>query len=365
MKVGILGAGAMGRTVIGHLQKCSTVTNIVAYDTSAESLEQTRRECGVEGSLSLERTLDDPNLKLVFITAANAAHKDLALAALQAGKAVMCEKPMATSLADAAAMAGEAERLNAFLQIGFELRYSWLYSTVKKWIDEGKLGEVRNIQCNYICGEFWGRESWRAKMATGGSMFGEKLSHYVDLPRWWTGARVEEVYALSSPNVVSYYEVRDNYQASCKFANGTVSHLTFFMPFSATSLGDPLLDLLDQQKDDGHELRFLVMGTEGAAETNVFRRTLKRWAYRETAKGFHSEIAETIHWQPEKDHFYFHNTHDQTQDIVRRVQEGLPPSISPRDALETMKVCEAADLSVERSQAIQIETLSEASGFPS
>jgi len=357
MKIAILGAGAMGRTVIKHLKESPIVTDIVAYDTSAESLEETRRKCGVEGSQSLDEILGDPKRKLVFVTAANGAHKDLAMASLRAGKSVMCEKPMATSLEDASVMADEVEALNGFLQIGFELRYSRLYTTVKKWIDEGKLGEVRNIQCNYICSEFWGRDSWRTKLAAGGSMFGEKLSHYVDLPRWWIGNPVKEVYALSSPNVVSYYEVRDNYQASCKFDNGAVSHLTFFMPFSSTSLGDPLLDLLDQQKEDGHELRYLVMGTEGAVETNVFGRTIKRWAYRETSEGFHAEIVERGAWKPEEDHFYFHNTHDQALDIVRRVQEGLPPSISARDALETMKVCEAADLSVEQGRAIEMKEI--------
>lgn len=344
----------MGRTVIEHLQKCDLVTEIVSYDTSKESLECTRRECGVEGSLSLEQTLDDPNLKLVFITAANVAHKDLALAALQAGKAVMCEKPMATSLADAKAMVEEARRLKGFLQIGFELRYSYLYSTVKRWIDEGKLGEVRNLQCNYICGEFWRKGSWRTRLETGGSMFGEKLSHYVDLPRWWTGSEVEEVYALSSPNIVSYYEVRDNYQVTCKFKNAAASHLTFYMPFAATTHGDPLQDTLEQQKDDGHELRYLIMGTHGAAETNVFRRTIKRWAYHESADGFHSEWVETVQWKPEEDHLYFHNTHDQTHDIVRRVHDGLRPSISPEDALETMKVCEAADLSIEEKRIVKL-----------
>lgn len=358
MRVAILGAGAMGRTVIGHLQKCGTVQEITAYDTSRESLEKTRRECGVEGSTSLEKTLDDPRLKLVFITASNAAHKDLALAALRAGKAVMCEKPMANSLPDAVEMAREAARLKGFLQIGFELRYSLLYSTVKKWIDEGKLGEIRNIQCNYIAEEYWRSSSWRVKNATGGSMFGEKLSHYVDLPRWWSGSEVEEVYALSSPNIVSYYEVRDNYQATCRLANGGVSHLTFYMPFGETTdTDDPLQDMLDRQKDTGHELRYLVMGASGGAETDVFNRTIKRWAYRETPRGFDSKIEETITWPKEQDHFYFHNTHDQTHDIVRRVQEGLPPSISPEDALETMKVCEAAEMSVGRQEAVKIRDL--------
>lgn len=354
MKTAILGAGGMGRTVIGHLQKCSGVSRIVAYDPREEALEKTHRECGVEVSRSLEKTLADPELKLVFITASNDAHKELALTSLRAGKAVMCEKPMANSLEDSQEMAEAAEQLGGFLQIGFELRYSHLYSTVKKWIDEGKLGEVRNIDCNYIASEGWGRDSWRTKLATGGSMFGEKLSHYVDLPRWWTGEEVREVYSAASPNVVPYYEVRDNYHTSCTFGNGAVCHIAFMMPFAATyeKVRDSLVDRIIDQREDGHELRYLVMGTQGAAETNLFHRKIKRWEFGENGRGFTSRLVETLEWEEKDDHTFYHNTRDQAHDIVRRVREGLPPAISPWDALETMKVCEAADISVNESRVV-------------
>lgn len=348
----------MGRTVIEHLLKCPDVTDIIAYDPSPESLERATKAGAAAVTDQLEDVLANPEVRAVFITAANGAHYDLAMASLRAGKAVMCEKPMATSLEDATAMVEEAERLGGFLQIGYELRYSKLYSTVKRWIDEGHLGEVRNIQCNYICGEFWGRRSWRIQLEKAGSMFGEKLCHYVDLPRWWIGSDVTEVYALSSPNVVPYYEVRDNYHATCRFANGAASHLTFMMPFASTSKTDPLQDMIDQQKDDGHELRYLIMGSKGGASTNLFRREIKRWTYGEDERGFTSTIVDEVSWTPEEDHCFFHNTQDQTHDIVRRVCAGLPPRLSPRDALETMKICIAADLSVEQERAVAIEELS-------
>lgn len=355
MKVATLGTGAMGRTVIGHLLKCPQVTSISAYDPSPDSIARALEAGACVATDQLDQLLLDPDLRLVFITAANSAHRDLTLAALRAGKAVMCEKPMANSIQDASEMVEESERLGGFLQVGYELRYSRAYSAIKEWIDRGDLGEVRSVQCNYICGEFWGRDSWRAKLALGGSMFGEKLCHYVDLPRWWIGSEVEEVYALAAPNIVPYYEVRDNYHASCRFANGSASHLTFMMPFAATTATDPLQDQIDQQKDDGHELRYLVMGSKGGAMIDIFRRTLRRWQYGAGGRGFTSEIVEEVFWKPEDDHFYYHNTHDQTHDIVRRVAEGLPPALTPRDALETMKICAAADRSADERRAVAIQ----------
>jgi hypothetical protein len=60
---------------------------------------------------------------------------------------------------------------------------------------------------------------------------------------------------------------------------------------------------------------------------------------------FKSDLVEKLTWSEEEDHFYFHNTTDQTKDIVRRVANGLSPKTSARDALETMKLCFAAEKS--------------------
>ncbi len=137
IKVAVLGGGQMGENVIRHLADSPLVRSITVFDPHPERMESLKQSHGVETSASLEQVLEDPRIKLVFITASNNAHKDLTIAALEAGKAVMCEKPMATTLTDAEAMVSAAERTKGFLQIGFELRYSHLYTTVKDWIDRG------------------------------------------------------------------------------------------------------------------------------------------------------------------------------------------------------------------------------------
>ena len=129
-------------------------------------------------------------------------------------------------------------------------------------------------------------------------MFGEKLSHYVDLARWWIGDEVEEVYATCAPNVIPYYEVHDNYHCSYRFRNGAVSHLTFMMGPAATFKGDPLQNAVSQQAGDGHVLRYMIYGEKGAAETDVFPRTIKRWEFGENDYGQTSEWVQTETWNP-------------------------------------------------------------------
>lgn len=357
MEVAILGGGSMGVNVMEHLRASPLVRDITVFDPNKERLEALRQSHGVKTADSLESVLENPAIPLVFITASNDAHKDLAIKALEAGKAVMCEKPMATSLADAEAMVEAAERTNGWLQIGFELRYSHLYTEVKKWIDQGLLGKVLNTQCTY-CTSAWGRHNvWRADANASGGMFGEKLSHYVDLVRWWVNDEVEEVYAVAAPNVISYYQVHDNYHCTYRFKSGAVSTLTFMMAPAATFKGDPLQNAVSQQSGDGHMLRYMIYGDKGAAETDVFPRTLKRWEFGEDDYGQTSAWVQNETWNPDNDFAYFHNTHGQALDIVRRVAEGEPPMTNPRDALETTRLCFAAELSATEKRPVRLDEL--------
>jgi predicted dehydrogenase len=354
MKVAVLGLGAMGSTVIGHLKECKEVSTIKGYDNNKERIKEMQEKSIIQATLDLNEILSDNEVKLVFVTASNHAHKDLTMKALRAGKAVLCEKPIAITLSDAEEVVSFAEREKLFLQIGFEARYSKLYTKVKEWIDAGLIGDIVNTHCTYISSEYWGKDSWRVKNASSGSMFGEKLCHYVDLPRWWVGKQVKDVYTACAPNMVPYYEVHDNYNTVYRFENGATSSLTFMMALASTFIGDPLQNAVTQQKGDGHELRFLVAGTKGAAETDVFNRYIKRWQFRDVNSSFKSDLVEKLTWPEEEDHFYFHNTTDQTKDIVKRVAKGLGPKTPARDALETMKLCFAAEKS---ARSGNIETI--------
>jgi predicted dehydrogenase len=197
----------------------------------------------------------------------------------------------------------------------------------------------------------------RNKHATGGSMFGEKLCHYVDLPRWWIGSRVKSIYSICAPNVVPYYEVHDNYHTVYTFENGAVSELTFVMYVGQTFNGDPLQNVISQQQGDGHQHTYLVIGTKGAAATDIFGRRLRRWEFGDSPRCMTSRLAEDRTWPPAEDARYTHNGYDQTVDIVRRVREGLPPMTPARDAYETMKVVFGAELSADTGRIVQLDEL--------
>ncbi len=358
MKVSVLGSGQMGESVIQHLLPSPEVQEITAYDVNAERLQELKDKYGIQVTDDLDQVLSNKAIELVFIASPNHTHKSLAIQCMEAGKAVLCEKPMANTYEDAKELVEKSEELGAFLQIGFECRYSKLYTTVKEWIDAGLLGDVVNTHTNYVSSEFHHKDNWRNKKATGGSMFNEKLCHYVDLPRWWIGSKVKDVISICSPNVIPYYEVRDNYHTTYRFENGAVSHLTFMMIVGAMFQGDPDKNVVDQQQGDGHELRCLIVGTKGAAEVDVFKRSIKRWEFRDGPKCLESHWVDTQYYPAEEEHKYTHNTNDQSLDIVRRVANGLPPMTPARDSLDSMALCFAAELSADTGDIVSIETIS-------
>ncbi|AQQ71039.1 Inositol 2-dehydrogenase [Limihaloglobus sulfuriphilus] len=357
MKVAIAGLGSMGIKTILHLRKSPHVTRIAGYDIDRDKLDAARTEHGIDVCENYEDILDDDDVKLVYVKASNDAHKELTVKALEAGKAVMCEKPMALSLEDAEEMVLTAERLGGFLQIGFELRYSKMFVKIKEWIDQGLLGDVVCTHCQYICSEFHGKKSWRNYESNGGSMFGEKLSHYVDLPRWWIGDKVEKVISMCAPNVIPYYEVKDNYQTTYSFSNGAVSHLSFMMAVAPTMDRDPLQNLISVHMGDGHENRYIIEGTKGAASTSIFDRQIRRWEFGDSDFCMTSELVEEITWDSKYDDKYVHNLEDQDIDIAQRVALGKPPMTDARDSFETMKLVFAAEESANTSDIVRLDDL--------
>jgi predicted dehydrogenase len=208
MKVAVLGAGAMGETVISHLKDSKIVTGTIAYDIRSERIKELNSK-GISATDNLEKLLDDKEIRLVFVTASNDVHKDLTIRSLEAGKAVMCEKPMALTLSDAEAMVNKAEELKGFLQIGFELRYSKLYTKVKEWIDKGLLGKIVNTNCCYIASA-WEKTHGASKTERAAGCLGKSFRIMLIcragglVPKWlmFSVAPLQTPYLISKSGII-------------------------------------------------------------------------------------------------------------------------------------------------------------------
>jgi predicted dehydrogenase len=350
--VAVLGLGEMGATHVKAAKDSPLIQRVLGYEPVAARAIQRGKELSVPATSELDRILRDPEIKLVYIASTNETHCELSEKSLRAGKAVLCEKPMGISLTEAQRMLEAERETGGFLQIGFELRYSKMYETVKKWIETGRIGRPLNSHCDYFCSEFHLRDSWRSRSSSG--LIPEKLCHYLDLPRWWFGDEVEEVHSVAAPNFVKYFNHSDNHQMISRFKGGAISSLTFVMGVAETFDGDPLQDALPQQADDGHRLTYLIYGTKGAIETDVFRRRIRRWEFTDAPDKLHSRLAETLIYPKEEDHLWMHNVHGQNIAVSQRVAEGGRPFTAAGDSLESMKLVFAAELSEREGRIVKL-----------
>ena len=339
----VLGLGGMGRTQIEDLRGCSHVARITGFDTDPQARTRAAEKHGIRVAQTLSHVLEDRTIDLVYIATPNCAHAELAIAAMQAGKAVMSEKPMATTLADCERMVQVHRQTGRFLQIGFECRYSRLYARMKEILDSGEIGRLRNIFFIYVVpGVPPGDTShaWRLSKEQSGGLYCEKLCHYVDLPRWWTGSRIQRFFAASADGALPHYQVLDSTHLTYEFENGVVSHLTF--------MNQPVhhpqeVEDIASQRPEGCKLFYSLVGTEGALEGNVFYRQLRVFHHPGKPGVARNTMVRVETWEKDEDGLYFHNTREQNRDIARRVALGEPPFTPPEDSLETMRFCFAVE----------------------
>lgn len=337
----LIGTGNMGKVHLQSALDSPYINELFLCDLSAEVLKSRCQEYNCR-SISFEQALADETIKMAIIATPNSLHAEQTLQCLQAHKAVLCEKPMGMTLTEAQKVVKASQQPGAFLQIGFELHYSNMYKQAKEWIDAGLIGEVTQTQCRYYCCEFHKKNTWRSN-STGSFLIGEKLSHYLDLQRWYIGENFESVYSLSAPKTVPYFNHRDNHQIMVRYPHGKVGVLNFIMFIAETFRDDPLQDMLVKQSDDGHALQYHVCGLAGAIEIDVFRRRVRRWEFSDGKESLQSSIVETVNYAPADDQTSFHNVYGQTQHVIELFAQGKKPEVTAQDAYETMKLCFAAE----------------------
>src|SRR3954449_2119285 len=149
------------------------------------------------------RVLERDDVDLVDICTPGDTHAELAIAALAAGKHVLCEKPLANSVAEAEAMAAAAERAAASgvrSMVGFTYRRVPAVSLARKLVAEGRLGQIRHVRAQYL--QDWIADpaapmSWRLQKDKAGSgALGDIGAHIVDLTQFITGQALTGVSAV-------------------------------------------------------------------------------------------------------------------------------------------------------------------------
>lgn len=246
IRVGILGCGAI--TQRRHAPEYSENPNAEIagfFDANSERAAELAQKWGGKVYSSAEEMINDPEVDAISVCSPNSTHADMSISALNAGKHVLCEKPMALSIEETRKMLDTQKSSGKILMPGHNQRLIPTHIKAKELLAEGAIGKPLFFQCNF---KHAGPENWsinntnttwffdKAKAQFG--VFGDLGSHKIDLIRFLTGREIDSVYAtmmtldkrLESGELI---EIEDNVVCQFRLDDG----MPGIMHFSWTNYG--------------------------------------------------------------------------------------------------------------------------------
>jgi predicted dehydrogenase len=218
INVGLIGQGFMGRShsnAWGQVNRyCNPAINPVMHTVAGlpgEDVEGFAKRWGWQNpSTDWKATIANPEIGLVDIVTPNFMHMPPAVAALEAGKPVACEKPIAGTLSDARQMAKLAEEKGLPTFVWFNYRRAPAVAFAHKLIKSGELGRILHVRARYL--QDWAGEdvpmAWRFKKELAGSgAHGDLNAHIVDITRFVAGVEVEEICGAYAETLIKQRKV--------------------------------------------------------------------------------------------------------------------------------------------------------------
>ncbi|HEV2124830.1 MAG TPA: Gfo/Idh/MocA family oxidoreductase [Chloroflexota bacterium] len=353
LRVGIIGTGgiATGAHIPGY-QKTDGVEIYAACDVIKERAEQMAERFGIPHVFTdYEKMLGDPELDVVSICTPPFVHKEPTIAALQAGKHVLCEKPMALDAQEAQEMVDawhhSRQTHNNKFSIGFHSRWGYKAQVLKRAIDEGALGDIyygRAVALRRRGVPAWGVFTSKAK--NGGGPLIDIGVHALDLALWLMGhPQPASVYGVAFRKFGNRagvfnpwgawdhktYDVEDSAFAMIRFQNGAALQLECSW-------------VLNIEKSMSQTI---LAGTEGGAQMEPFKiiqekfGTLLDAAPPETPAEGQNRLEEKPHTL-------------QIQGFIRAVREDRNPLVLPEQALMVSRIVDAIYQSTETGDAVKL-----------
>lgn len=369
LNIGLIGYGFMGRTHSNAYKRVNDFFD-VAYrpvlkavcGRSAEGAKQFADNWGYESiETDWRKLIERKDIDAIDICTPNNTHAEIAIAAAEAGKMVLCEKPLSMNLVEGQKMVDVVEKAGVPNTVWYNYRRVPAVTLAKQLIDEGRLGKIFHYRANFL--QDWtistdlpqgGTALWRLDVAAAGSgVTGDLLAHCIDTALWLNG-EITSVCAMTETFVkerkhtltgkVEPVGIDDACAFMCRFGNGSLGLFestryarghkalyTFEVNGEKASLKWDLHDLHRLQYFD-HGDNSLVRGWHSVHVTDGDMPYMKHW------------------WVPGLQIGYEHTFVHQVADFLENLAKGQPTSPTFREALATQAVCDAVLDSAENSK---------------
>ncbi|MFH2115884.1 MAG: Gfo/Idh/MocA family oxidoreductase [Spirochaetota bacterium] len=222
---GVIGTGMIASFHAKALQEIPSARLVASYDNRPGAAASFGSSYGGMAYDSLERFLADPDLQVVTICTPSGMHLEPALAAIEAGKHVIVEKPMEITLERCDKMIEAAEKKGVLLSGIFPSRFHDVSRLIKTQLDEGRFGRL-SLGDAYVkwfrSDEYYRSSNWKGtwKYDGGGALMNQSI-HAIDLLQWFMGP-VESVQSCTATIGHEGIEVEDTAVAVLRYANGAL-----------------------------------------------------------------------------------------------------------------------------------------------
>ena len=223
IRYGIAGLGRSGWNIHANQIRSRSESKLVAVvDPIKERRQEAIDEFSCRAYENFESMLEHGDLDVVVVATPSVDHARNSIAALEAGKHVICEKPMAMNLVEADLMIQTAENYNQHLFIHQNYRFQSIFTHLQEVINSGVLGDLYHIR-NYNS-NFARRDDWQTLAKNGGGVLNNKCTHNLDMIMQLMGGKVETIMG-DLQQIASGGDVEDHVKAFLKADNGCTADM--------------------------------------------------------------------------------------------------------------------------------------------
>ncbi len=227
----IVGCGHVARIHAQALTDLEESRLVAVCDIVEERARAFARTYGAEKWFTdYRKMVSDPEVETVNICTHHPLHAGPTIAAAEAGKHILVEKPMAANLRQADAMLTAAKKGKIKLGVMLQRRLYDACQKVRKAIDDGKIGTpiLGEAHCRcYREKEYYDMDPWRGKWSTeGGGLYMNQMVHEIDLLQWFMSSPVDSLYAFTANLTHPYVEIEDNAVTALRFKSGGLGVIT-------------------------------------------------------------------------------------------------------------------------------------------
>jgi scyllo-inositol 2-dehydrogenase (NAD+) len=343
LPVGIIGLGRIGykhaNTIIS---KVGSLDLVAASDVSRKACERIHDEHNIKTYDNYHELLDDPLVKGVVITTPTSTHVQIAKDAINKGKYVFCEKPTSDSLKGAKQLSDFVKEKNAFLQVGFMMRFYSGHVSAKLKIEEGQIGEPKYFQS---CGRDAGVPKLEFIKKSGGLIF-DMMIHDLDLARWYLESEPVRVYAQGA-NLIHKHLVGHD-----------IDEAVVILDFE-----DNKMAVLEVSRNCGYgyDARHEVIGTEGAIVVGPQR--YKPYSLFKSLPGLSKRSKETLECDESRkieeyipgSSFRYHDAYiAEFSYFAECALNDKKPDLTAFDSYMALKICDKANESLKKVKPVKL-----------